>query len=58
MVISRGARPWIVQGESISDPDAWVDLQRFPTRAAADEYIGSVTLAHQAISIGNRKRQS
>lgn len=37
------ARPWVVLGESLTDPAAWVDITRHRTEAAAHEYVAEVT---------------
>lgn len=36
-------RPWVVEGESLVDPDAWVDIQRFADPSDATAYIDAVT---------------
>lgn len=40
-------RRWLVEGESLVDPDAWVDVQRFSDREEAQRYITEVVARQQ-----------
>lgn len=40
---ARRAAPWVVLGESLTDPAGWVDVSRHRTETAAVEYVAEVT---------------